>query len=380
MLRRVGVYARRRASAVGIVVLVAVVAWLVLRGGNSSESRPTLPPLTLAQLAGQRVVVSFRGSRAGRIPNDLARRIRAGTVGAVILFTENGHTAATVRRLTRKLQAIPRPAGLREPLLVMIDQEGGAIRRLTDSPPRTNAEQMAATHDVDVIRARGRATGQALREAGVNVDLAPVTDTPRKGSALLAEKRTFGTVAADIGPDAAAFASGLVAGGVQATGKHFPGFGAAIVNSDNAVVRIGLSADTLRTVDEAPFAQVVKGGAGLVMLSNAIYPALDRAAPATLSRAIATTEVRTRFKFTGVTITDDLQAAALKPFGGPGQLALRGARAGDDLLLFGRTYAASVQAASALQAALKSGRLSMAEARAAAARVLALRKTVASAP
>jgi beta-N-acetylhexosaminidase len=260
----------------------------------------------------------------------------------------------------------------------MVDQEGGAIRRLTDAPPRTNAEQMAATHDVDVIRARGKATGQALRRAGVNVDLAPVSDTPRKGSVLLAEKRTFGKVAADIGPDAAAFASGLVAGGAEPTAKHFPGFGAATLNSDTSFVRIGLPAAMLRSVDEAPFRDVVKSGARLVMLSNAIYPALDRSAPATLSRSIATGELRGRLGFTGVSITDDLQAVALRSFGGPGQIAVRGARAGDDLLLFGRTYKASVQAASALTAALKSGKVGMAEARAAATRVLALRRSIAS--
>jgi beta-N-acetylhexosaminidase len=378
MLRRV--IARRRASAVGVVLLVGAIAWLALRNETDSQSRPTLPPLTVAQLAGQRVVVSFRAAGAGRIPSGLVRRIRAGTVGAVILFTENGHTISSVRRLTRRLQAIPRPAGLRAPLLVMIDQEGGAIRRITDAPPRTNAEQMAATHDVDVIRARGKATGQALRSAGVNIDLAPVSDTPRKGSALLAEKRTFGAAAADIGSDASAFASGLVAGGVQATAKHFPGFGAATLNSDNAVVRIGLSAATLRSVDEPPFKQVVAAGARLVMLSNAVYPALDPAFPATLSRPIATSEVRTRLGFTGVTITDDLQADALKAFGGPGQIALRAAQAGDDLLLFGGSYKASVQAASALTAALKSGRLSKAGARASVARVLDLRRAVANAP
>jgi beta-N-acetylhexosaminidase len=376
MLR--SVYARRRATAVGVVLLVGVAVWLALRDGNSSESKTTLPKLTLAQLAGQRVVVSFRAAGAGRIPSGLVKRIRAGTVGAVILFSENAHTVAGARRLTRKLQAIPRPAGLRAPLLVMVDQEGGAIRRLTDAPPRTNAEQMAATHDVDVIRARGKATGQALRRAGVNVDLAPVSDTPRKGSVLLAEKRTFGTVAADIGPDAAAFASGLVAGGAEATAKHFPGFGAATLNSDTSFVRIGLPAAMLRSVDEAPFRDVVKSGARLVMLSNAIYPALDRSAPATLSRSIATGELRGRLGFTGVSITDDLQAVALRSFGGPGQIAVRGARAGDDLLLFGRTYKASVQAASALTAALKSGKVGMAEARAAATRVLALRRSIAS--
>jgi beta-N-acetylhexosaminidase len=378
------VFWRRRLTAVAVLLAAGVLIWLAVRGGASEagggEAAVPLPHLTVAQLAGLRVVATFRDARPGVIPVGLERRIRAGTVGAVILFRENGHTVAGIRRLTRRLQAFPRPAGLRDPLLVMIDQEGGAVRRITDAPPRTNAEQMAATGDVAVIHARGLATGRALRRAGVNVDLAPVSDVPRKGSVLVKEKRTFGSDAANIAPFASAFASGLVAGGVQATAKHFPGFGAATANTDNVAVRIGLSADTLRGVDELPFAVVANGGARLLMLANAIYPALDPAAPATLSRAIATSEARGRLGFDGVTITDDLEAAALRQFGTPAQLAVRSARAGADLVLFARTSAASAQATAALRRALQSGALSMSEARAAAARVLALRRAAAATP
>jgi len=377
------VFWRRRITAVAVLLAAGALGWVALHDGSSeadgNRHAVPLPHLSVAQLAGLRVVATFRSARPGHIPAGLARRIRAGSVGAVILFKENGHTVAGIRRLTRRLQAIPRPAGLRMPLLVMIDQEGGAVRRITNAPPRTNAEQMAATGDPDVIYRRGLATGRALRRAGVNVDLAPVSDVPRKGSALLKEKRTFGHVAASIQPFASAFAHGLVAGGVQATAKHFPGFGAATANTDKVAVRIGLPADTLRSVDELPFGGVIKSGARLLMLANAIYPALDPAAPATLSRAIATGEVRGRLGFRGVTITDDLEADALRPFGHPGRLAVRSAGAGADLVLFARTSRASTQAAAALRRALKSGALSMSGARAAARRILALRRTVAGA-
>ena len=81
--------------------------------------------------------------------------------------------------------------------------------------------------------------------------------------------------------------------------------------------------------------------------------------------------------FSGVTITDDLEAAALKQYGDPGRLAVRAAGAGDDLVLFARNFSSSVQAGAALTAALKSGKLSMSDARAAAARILALRQAIA---
>jgi beta-N-acetylhexosaminidase len=119
---------------------------------------------------------------------------------------------------------------------------------------------------------------------------------------------------------------------------------------------------------------VVKAGAGLVMLSNAIYPALDPRRPATLSRAIATTELRRVAGFDGVSITDDLEANALRRYGGPGALAVASARAGADLLILGRSAAATTQAARALEAAARDGRLPRARLRESAARVIALRR------
>ncbi|HKN93100.1 MAG TPA: glycoside hydrolase family 3 N-terminal domain-containing protein [Thermoleophilaceae bacterium] len=370
---------RRIALALALVAIVAGVVAITASQQSDADRGASfkLPHLTVAQLAGLRVVASFRQAGAGRVPAALARRIRAGTIGAVCLFAQNGDTVATIRKLTRKLQAIPRPKNLSEPLLIMIDQEGGEVRRIADSPPAESALQMAASHNAAHIRAVGVATARGLRRAGVNVDLAPVSDIPRAGSTLLETKRTFGADPKTIPSYAAAFAGGLAHGGVVATAKHFPGFGAAKVNSDNESVTINLSAGTLRTVDEASFKSVVKGGARMVMVANAIYPALDRRAPATLSRRIATTEIRRRLGFTGVTITDDLEAGALKPYGSPGQIAVKSAAAGNDLVLFARNYSSSEQAAKALTAALRSGRLNMSEARAAAARILALRQSLA---
>ncbi len=135
-------------------------------------------------------------------------------------------------------------------------------------------------------------------------------------------------------------------------------------------MRIGLSAPVLRSRDEPPFAATVHAGAGLVMLANAVYPALDARHPASLSRAIVRGELRGRLGFGGVTISDDLEADALKPYGNAGRLARLGVRAGIDLLLYARSYAATEQAARALE------RLPRAELQGGAERVLALRASL----
>ncbi len=135
-------------------------------------------------------------------------------------------------------------------------------------------------------------------------------------------------------------------------------------------MRIGLSAPVLRTRDEPPFAQTVRSGAGLVMLANALYPALDPRHPASLSRPIVEGELRGRLRFAGVTVSDDLEANALKRYGDPGRLAL-GAAAGVDLLLYARSYDATEQrAAQALE------QLPREQLQAGAERVLALRASL----
>jgi beta-N-acetylhexosaminidase len=330
-------------------------------------ARAVAPQLTVAQLAGQRLIACFRGT--SKPPAELLARIRRGELAGVVLFSDNAETIAATRKLADRLQAIPRPPGLRDPLLIMIDQEGGAVRRLRDAPPARSASELAASGERGV-GAAGRATGRALRRAGVNVDLAPVADLARPGGDLARDGRTFASTSRAAGRLAGAFAAGLRAGGVQATAKHFPGLGAAKDNTDDRVVRIGLTAQVLRTRDEPPFAATVRAGAGLVMLANALYPALDARYPASLSRKIIDGELRGRLGFGGVTVSDDLEANALKPYGDPGRLATLGVHAGVDLLLYARSYAATEQAAAALE------KLPREQLQAGAERVLALRASL----
>ena len=49
------------------------------------------------------------------------------------------------------------------------------------------------------------------------------------------------------------FASAMERRGVAATGKHFPGLGAAAENTDLAVQRIRLKRRELRRIDERPY-------------------------------------------------------------------------------------------------------------------------------
>jgi beta-N-acetylhexosaminidase len=168
------------------------------------------------------------------------------------------------------------------------------------------------------------------------------------------------------------------AGGVAATAKHFPGLGAASAsqNTDVGPVTLNLSSNTLRTVDEVPFGAAIQAGVKLVMVSWAVYPALG-ARPAGLSPNVVQGVLRNQLHFTGVTITDALEAGALRAYGSTQHRALRAALAGMDLILCSaQTVTQGEDASAELAADYTDGTLNGPDFLASVNRVIALRQSL----
>ena len=347
-----------------LVLLLAVAAAMVLP--SSSQPDPTAH-LTAGQLAGQRLVVGYP---AGSPPRWLFRWVRRGRVAGVIVFTRNYRSRAQLRHDIRRLQRTRRPAGLRAPLLVMTDQEGGRVKRLP-GPPRRSPAELGSIGSRSLAGSEGRATGRSLRRLGLNVDLAPVMDLGRAGGFERRTERAYSARPGIVSALGSAFVRGLQRRRVAATLKHFPGIGLGGGNADLATQRIGLSPGTIRHAEERPFAAGIDAGARLVMTSTAVYPAFSRL-PTVLSRRLTTGELRGRLGFRGVTITDSLGVRSLHAWGGPGRLAVRAARAGNDLLLF-TSPAPAAGAFDWLRRAIRDGRVSRRAARESVRRVLSLR-------
>ena len=351
----------------------ARVAWLVvglLLVPSAGAGRATAP--TLEQLVGQRLVVAMTGTEPSA---SLLARIRAGEVGGVILFGANVRSAPQVRALTRALRGAA-AAGGRPRLLVAVDQEGGAFRRLRWAPPSLPAAQLGNRSEAELERI-GAATGHALKAAGVDVDLAPVADVPRvAGSFVAAQERAFATRPVRAGNKAAAFARGLAGVGVAATAKHFPGLGRAKESTDVTAVTIRATRAQL-DADLVPFRRLIAERVPLVMLSNAVYAALG-AEPAFRSPATHRL-LRRDLGFTGVTITDALEASASAEGRPLGSVAILAARVGTDLLLVTGGERSSAGVFSELVAAARAGRLQRASLERSYGRVLALKRRL-SAP
>ena len=127
----------------------------------------------------------------------------------------------------------------------------------------------------DAARTEGEDTGNFLKGAGVNVDLAPVMDVELPQTADTIASRTFSDDAAVVSEVGSAFIEGLQSTGVAATAKHFPGLGPATVNTDFAPTEVVASQETLDAALQ-PFQAAVDSGVELVMVASASYPAYGR--------------------------------------------------------------------------------------------------------
>ncbi|HWD76400.1 MAG TPA: glycoside hydrolase family 3 N-terminal domain-containing protein [Solirubrobacteraceae bacterium] len=334
---------------------------------------------SLDQLAGQRVIYAYSGTEP---PVSLVRAIRAGEAGGVILFGDNVASPNQVRAVIGRLQQASLASPTHARLLVLVDQEGGEVRRLPGAPLLSEKQIGGSPNAVRLARTAGVSTGRELARAGVNVNLAPVLDVyGQAGDYIDQDQRSYSSAPAVVARVGSAFIASQEAAGVAATAKHFPGLGAATQAQDTDVrpVILPQSSAIVRSIGEAPYRAAISAGIKLVMLSWAIYPALDPHLPAGLSPTVIQQELRERLGFRGLTVTDSIDAGAVTPFGTLANRSVKAAAAGDDLILAATTNPEQntpllgVSVMHALASALATHRLSRAAALQTAHRILALR-------
>jgi len=333
--------------------------------------------LSLAQLAGQRVIYSYSGLTP---PACLLAKIRLGEAAGVIFFRGNISSRAQIRGVIKALQQANARSPVRAPLLMMTDQEGGLVRRLPGAPVLSEKQIGLSSNGLALASQAGTGAGQNLHGVGMNVNLAPVLDVYRTpGNFIDQFQRSYSSNAGRVGRLGSAFITAQQRTGVAATAKHFPGLGAAATaqNTDLRPVTLRVSLRSLRGVDEAPYQPAIAARVRLVMVSWAVYPALDARRPAGLSATIVQRELRQRLSFRGVTVTDALEAGALGAYGAIPARGIAAAGAGMDLLLFSaQNVSEGIGGLNGLVSALRSGKLGRAAFVASANRVIALRTSL----
>src|SRR3989449_3519008 len=218
----------------------------------------------------------------------------------------------------------------------------------------------------------GAAAATEGRAVGIHVNFAPDADVNNNPANPIINTRSFGEDPRAVSRLVAEYVRGLRDHGMLATLKHFPGHGDTQIDSHIGLPRIAAGYGRLDSLELAPFRAGISAGADVVMSAHIVLPDLTGPEePATLSAAVLTGLLRDSLGFRGLVVTDALDMGAIVSKYGAGEAAVRAFLAGADLLLI---PADADSAASALTAAVASGRITAARLDASVRRVLQVKQ------
>lgn len=323
------------------------------------EAQDKLASMTIRDKVGQLFVFGFRETD---MDPSLQKRFDRLRPGGVIIFGRNIKSATQISMLNKDLQKISQ-RHLDLPLFIMVDQEGGRVARIKINPSAPSALALGMSQNTKLTREVGELTGKLLSLLGFNMNLAPVLDLSNPFKKSFISNRSFGENPHKIKFMGEAFSTGLMSSGVIPTAKHFPGHGNIVSDSHKL---LPVKYDTLEELERSSLIPFKWFGnfqyPSAIMVAHVAFPNIDPSGlPATFSRILLHDLLRTKLKYPGLIITDDLEMVGAGTGGNVGERAVRALEAGCDLVMVAWTAAKQEVAFKAVFQAVESGRLSVSQ-------------------
>jgi beta-N-acetylhexosaminidase len=315
---------------------------MIVRHALAALMLLTLPAQaqTLEEMAGQMIVVGFQGDEADDASVEALRaELAAGRIGGVMFLRTNVKTLGDVAEMNAAFRA----ASPELVPFITLDQEGGAVERLTgdvgfDEIP--NAATVAARNSVDGAEAIYARMAADVAELGFSVNFGPVADINRNRDNQVIARfgRAFSADADTVTDYDRAFIEAHHQAGLLTSLKHFPGHGSSTADSHEGFVDITQSWDASEL---EPYRVLIgEGLADMVMVGHLYHADYDpdgTQAPSSLSPAWIDGVLRGDLGFDGVVISDDLEMGAIREHFTLEQTVTGAVRAGMDVLLFSNT-------------------------------------------
>jgi len=303
-----------------------------------TDSEPWPPEAAgddLSACVGELFVLGFREPAVpGWLWDFAARR----ALGGVILFDYDvgaGAYGRNVESLEQVRGLCAEVAALRSGPLVLVDQEGGKVRRLKESlgfAPLPSAKAFARL-PVDERLRLARESFRELRDLGIAYNLAPVIDLDLNPANpdIGAVERAYSDQEATVRENAALVNRAAREAGLGLCLKHYPGLGGAETNSHDTLTDLSHSLDERQLALFHSLAGEMNGEA--ILVSHGIVGPWEAGRPVSMS-ARALGDLRARLPEV-LLISDDLQMQGLQQVLDTPTACVEGLRAGLDWLLIG---------------------------------------------
>jgi len=334
-------------------------------------ARADVALLSDRELAGQLVVAAYSGTDA----TAAASLVQEYHLGGVITLGGNVPESADARvpvltGLTSAVQQAVAANGRDWPAFLAIDQEGGAITRVSAPvDPWPAAMALGASRDAGLAGEVAQASGEQLRALGYTVVLAPVADVTSGPEDPTIGSRSPGSDPALVAEIATAQVKGFSEAGILPVAKHFPGHGTIPADSHLGVVEQPADLALLEERDLVPFRAVIQAGAPALMPGHIVVDAVDPDRPATVSSEVITSLLREDLGFGGLVVTDALNMGAITQTTSTEHPSVQALLAGVDVLLMPPDPRGTVDA---IVFALEDGILQRADLEESAARMVAV--------
>ena len=313
----------------------------------------TVEQMSLKEKIGQCFSVGFPGTG---LTEEFCRFLKEFQVGNIILFGENIESGEQLSGLCGSLrQQVKENTGIAP--FIMIDQEGGAIVRLSDDLVNVpGAMATAASRDPENAYLAGQLTGRQLKRLGINFDLAPVMDINCNQDNPVIGIRSYGDGPGQVGAYAMKMAKGLMSEKVLACAKHFPGHGDTAQDSHLSLPVVDKPVEELEAMELRPFREGVEAGIPAIMSTHILFPALEtEKIPATMSEKILTGLLRKKYGFQGMILSDCMEMGAIKQYFGTANGVVKALGAGVDIVLISHTPSVARESIEAVEKAVQEG-------------------------
>lgn len=295
---------------------------------------------TLEQMAGQMIVMGFDGDNAGDAGvKSIAAELAAGRLGGVMYLKKNVASLDAVSAMNAAFRA----ASPDLPPFITLDQEGGAVERLTKDvgfAEIPNAATIAANNTPEKAEAIYAEMAKGIAAQGFTVNFGPVADlnVNPKNQVIAKFGRAYGADPETVIAYDRAFIAAHHKAGLATALKHFPGHGSSTADSHEGFVDI---TKTWSEEELTPYRALIgEGVVDMVMvghLYHADYANGDGQTPSSLSARWIDGVLRQDLGFDGVVISDDLEMGAIRDHFTLEQTVVEAVKAGMDILLFSNT-------------------------------------------
>lgn len=316
------------------MIRVAVAALLAVSLASPATAQ------SIEQMAGQMIIVGFQGDDASdKSVQAIAAKLAAGDLGGVMYLKTNVKSLSAVKAMNAQF----RGASPEVPPFITLDQEGGAVERLTTDVGFVeipNAQTVAADNSPAEAEALYRTMADAIAKLGFTVNFGPVADLNinPKNQIIAKFGRAFGKTAKTVAAYDEAFVAAHHDAGLLTALKHFPGHGSSTADSHAGFVDIS---KTWSDKELEPYKTLFADGYGDFVMVGHLYngdgAGNDDKSPASLSPYWIDGVLRDQLKFGGVVISDDLEMGAIRKLYDLHDTVVKAVNAGVDVLLFSNT-------------------------------------------